>query len=318
MNSTSRTIGIDVSKATLDVAFSCGRAAMQVPNSPDGHAQLIAAIEKQEVRLIVLEASGGYERAVVAELAAGELPVVVINPRQVRDFARATGRLAKTDAIDAAVLAQFGLAIDPALRPLPDEITRQLREKLARRRQLVAMRTAEGNRLAQATVQGVRHGIQAVVKLLDAQIKALDRDLNQTLRNCPPWQQREELLRTVPGVGPQTALALLAELPELGQVSRQQIAALVGVAPINRDSGTFRGQRHTWGGRATIRTTLYMATLTATRHNPLIRPYYQHLLQAGKKKKVALVACMRKLLCILNAMLRNQQPWRYAKITLEN
>lgn len=313
MNPTPRTVGIDVSKATLDVAFSCGRAAMQVPNSPDGHAELIAVIQRQDVRLIVLEASGGYERAVVAELTAERLPVVVINPRQVRDYARATGRLAKTDAIDAAVLAQFGLAVNPALRPLPDEITRQLREKLARRRQLVGMRTAEGNRLAQATAQGVRQSIQAVVKLLDAQIKALDRDLNQTLRNCPAWQEREELLRTVPGVGPQTALALLVELPELGQASRQQIATLVGVAPINRDSGTFRGQRRTWGGRATIRTTLYMATLTATRHNPLIRPYYHRLLQAGKKKKVALVACMRKLLCILNAMLRNRQPWRYAK-----
>lgn len=311
MNPTPRTVGIDVSKATLDVAFSCGMAAMQVPNSPEGHAKLIAAIKRQEVRLIVLEASGGYERAVVAELTAEELPVVVVNPRQVRDYARATGRLAKTDALDAAVLAQFGLAVNPALRPLPDEITRQLREKLARRRQLVGMRTAEGNRLAQATAHAVQQSIQAVVKLLETQIKALDRDLNQTLRSCPVWQEREQLLQTVPGVGPQTALVLLVELPELGQASRQQIAALVGVAPINRDSGTFRGQRRTWGGRATIRTTLYMATLTATRHNPLIRRYYHHLLQAGKKKKVALVACMRKLLCILNAMLRNQEPWRY-------
>lgn len=312
MKPTQVVVGVDVSKATLDAAFSDTTSLMQVPNSPEGHYELIVAIKQRDVRLIVLEASGGYQRALVAELSTEGLPVVAVNPRQVRDFARATGRLAKTDAIDAAVLVQFGMAVNPQLRPLPDEITLQMRETLARRRQLVGMRTAESNRLGQATSRPVRQSIQTILKMLDEQIKALDRDLNQTLRNCPAWTEREQLLQSVPGIGPQTARVLVVDLPELGQASRQQIAALVGVAPINRDSGTYRGQRRTWGGRPTVRAHLYMATLVATKHNPLIRAYYQRLLQAGKKKKLALVACMRKLLCILNAMLRNNQSWHYA------
>jgi transposase len=241
--------------------------------------------------------------------------VVVVNPRQVRDFARATGRLAKTDAIDAGTLAQFGQAIHPEKRPLPSEKQLQLQQQLARRRQLVGMLTAENNRSQQATDKLVRKTIEAVRKTLRAQLDQMDDQLQRTIEQTPVWREKENLLRTVPGVGPQTALALLAELPELGTCSRQQIAALVGVAPLNRDSGAKRGQRTTWGGRPTVRAALYMATLVATRHNPVIRKHYQHLQDAGKRKKVALTACMRKLLCMLNAVLREQKPWRNQIVT---
>lgn len=301
-------IGIDVSKDRLDVATPDGTA--QWPNGPDGHQQLIKHFTKWPLEAIILEATGGYERAVVAELAAAGLPVVVVNPRQVRDFARATGRLAKTDAIDAGVLAQFGQAIRPEKRPLPSEKQLQLQQQLARRRQLVGMLTAENNRSQQATDKLVRKSIEAVRKTLRTQLDQMDDQLQRTIEQTPAWREKENLLRTVPGVGPQTALALLAELPELGTCSRQQIAALVGVAPLNRDSGAKRGQRTTWGGRPTVRAALYMATLVATRHNPVIREHYQRLQNAGKRKKVALTACMRKLLCMLNAVLREQKPWR--------
>lgn len=301
-------IGIDVSKDRLDVATPDGTA--QWPNDPDGHQQLIKHFTKWPLEAIVLEATGGYERAVVAELAAAGLPVVVVNPRQVRDFARATGRLAKTDTIDAGILAQFGQAIHPEKRPLPSEKQLRLQQQLARRRQLVGMLTAENNRSQQATDKLVRKTIEAVRETLRAQLDQMDDQLQRTIEQTPVWREKENLLRTVPGVGPQTALALLAELPELGTCSRQQIAALVGVAPFNRDSGAKRGQRTTWGGRPAVRTALYMATLVATRHNPVIRKHYQHLQGAGKRKKVALTACMRKLLCMLNAVLREQKPWR--------
>jgi transposase len=301
-------IGIDVSKDRLDVATPDGTT--QWPNDPDGHQQLIKHFAKWPLEAIVLEATGGYERAVVAELAVAGLPVVVVNPRQVRDFARATGRLAKTDAIDAGILAQFGQAIRPEKRPLPSEKQLKLQQQLARRRQLVGMLTAENNRWQQATDKLVRKSIEAVRKTLCTQLDQMDDQLQRTIEQTPAWREKENLLRTVPGVGPQTALALLAELPELGTCSRQQIAALVGVAPFNRDSGAKRGQRTTWGGRPAVRTALYMATLVATRHNPVIRKHYQHLQSAGKRKKVALTACMRKLLCMLNAILREQKPWR--------
>jgi transposase len=301
-------VGIDVSKDQLDVALPDGTHSWT--NDSDGHRQLVEQLGKLPLQMIVLEATGGYERAITAELAVAGLPVVVVNPRQVRDFARATGRLAKTDRIDAAVLAEFGRAVRPPQRPMPDAEAEKLREKLARRRQLVQMLSAEGNRLQQAHGASVRKSICDVQQTLTKQLARIDDDLQRTIQQTPAWREKENLLRSVPGIGPQTALSLLVELPELGSCSRQQIAALVGVAPLNRDSGKFRGQRTTWGGRPTVRKALYMATLTATRHNPKIRNHYQGLLKAGKRKKVALVACMRKMLCILNAILRDQTPWK--------
>jgi transposase len=303
--------GIDVSKNTLDVTFVRGEEeiAWQVSNTPAGWAELVAACKARAVDRIVLEATGGYERRAVAELLAASLPIVVINPRQSRDFAKATGRLAKTDRLDALGLARFAEAIRPPVRPLPDEKTAELQEKLARHRQLVQMHTAEGNRLDQAQSKPVRKSIQAVVKIIEQQLDAIDQDIDQRIEECPAWQDKDRILQSVPGVGPHTARTLLCSLPELGQCSRQQIAYLVGVAPLNRDSGKMRGTRAIHGGRGHVRQALYMATLTATRYNPLIRTHYQHLLKLGKKKKVALVACMRKLLCILNAMLRDHETW---------
>lgn len=267
------------------------------------------------ISCIVLEASGGYQVPLVTELAAADLPVCVINPRQARDFAKATGRLAKTDKLDAAGLAHFAYAIQPPCRPIPDEKAQEFQQLLARRRQLIAMRTAELNRRQQARSATVRESIRAVIQLLDLQLRDHDQHLDQLLRSCPLWKEQEDLLKSVPGVGDQTARTLLAELPELGQASRQQLAALVGLAPLNRNSGLFRGQRRIHGGRPVVRRTLYMATLVASRHNPLIRAFYQRLLAAGKKKKVALVACMHKLLTILNAMLRTRTPWKSAPVS---
>ena len=303
-------VGIDVSKDQLDVAFDPPAATLTLANDLQGHKALVEHLRTKSVQCIVIEATGGYERPVVGELIAANLPVVVINPRQVRNFARAMGKLAKTDAIDAAVLAQFGRAVRPKIRPLPDEKTLVFQEKLARRRQLVQMRSAESNRLKQARSHAVKQSIGQVMDLLKQQLADIDNDLGQMIRDCPAWRENEQLLKSVPGVGDQTARALVAQLPELGRCSRQQIAALVGVAPINRDSGAMRGQRTTWGGRATVRSALYMATLVATRFNPVIRTHYQRLLAAGKRKKVALVACMRKLLTMLNAILRDRKPWR--------
>lgn len=303
-------IGIDVSQQNLDVAEFPERTAQRLKYSTEAIAALVHQLQQRRPEVIVLEATGGLEQLVVAELATAGLPVVVVNPRQVRDFARATGRLAKTDAIDALVLAQFGHAVKPPLRPLPDENARELQELLARRRQLVGMKTAETNRRKQAHSARVRKSLDAVLKLLQQQLKELDGELDRRLRDSPVWRETHDLLKSTPGVGPQTARTLIAELPELGHCSRQQIAALVGVAPLNRDSGTFRGQRAIWGGRATVRSALYMATLTAIRRNPVIRDFYQGLLLRGKKKKLALIAAMHKLLTVLNALIRNKQPWR--------
>lgn len=308
-------VGIDVSKARLDVAFSDERPGLGVDNNPTGHAQIVEALKGVSLSRIVLEATGGYERAVVAELAAAGLPVVVVNPRQVRDFAKATGRLAKTDAIDAKVLALFAIAIQPPLRPLNDKETQVFAELLTRRRQLIQMRVAESNRLAQARDRRVSKSIEGVIKLLERQIAAIDDEIDHHIQKSPIWKEKQALLLAVEGIGPTTARTLLAELPELGKASRQEIAALVGLAPFNRDSGKARGRRMIAGGRASVRGVLYMATLTATRHNPVIRKHYQHLLAAGKRKKVALVACMRKLLTILNAILREKKPWRSNIVT---
>jgi len=303
-------VGIDVSKDKLDVDWSDDRPPFSADNTPDGHRLIVQALLPVGVHRVVVEATGGYDRPIVAELAAAGLPVVVVNPRQVRDFARATGRLAKTDAIDAKILALFAVAIQPPLRPLEDAQTQALAELLARRRQLVQMRVAEGNRLDQAQAKKVKQSIGKVIKVLDRQIDDIDDDLNKLIQGSPIWKVREELLTSVKGVGTTTARTLLAELPELGTLSRQQIAALVGVAPFNRDSGQFRGKRSIRGGRSVVRSALYMATLVAAQFNPVIRSYYHRLQAAGKRKKVALVACMRKLLVTLNAILRTQKPWR--------
>jgi transposase len=265
--------------------------------------------------MVVLEATAGMEMPVAAALAAIGLPVAVVNPRQVRQFARATGRLAKTDAIDAQVLAQFAQAVQPPLRPLPDADTQQLNALVTRRHQLVEMLAAEKNRLAQAA-KSVRIDIQEHIRWLERRLIDLDRDLAATVHESPIWRETDNLLQSAPGVGPVLSTTLLANLPELGRLNGKQIAALVGVAPLNRDSGRFRGKRTIWGGRARVRTALYMGTLVATRYNPVIRPFYQRLLAAGKPKKVALTACMRKLVTILNAMVRSQSSWLITDPTL--
>ena len=302
-------VGIDVAKEMLDVALRPTGERWRVEHDAAGLEQLLARLQAPAPALIVLEATGGLELELVAALAAAALPVVVVNPRQTRDFARATGTLAKTDALDAAVLAHFAEAVRPPQRPLSDAQTQTLRQLLTRRRQLVVMRVAEGQRLTRAGA-AVRPGIEAHIAWLEQQLSALEAELRQALQQSPVWRERDALLRSVPGVGEQLSLTLLAELPELGRLDRRQAAALVGVAPFNRDSGRLRGRRTIWGGRARVRAVLYMGALSASRHNPLIRAFYQRLLAAGKPKKVALTACMRKLLVILNAMLKHHTPWR--------
>lgn len=301
-------VGIDVAKAWLDVYVRPAGTRRRVDNTEAGCAELAAAVRAVAPALVVLEATGGYEALAVATLAAADLPVVVVNPRQVRDFAKASGQLAKTDALAAAVLAHFGAAMQPPLRPLPDATTQQLRQWLARRRQLVEMLTAEQNRAQQAPPE-IRAAITGLVSVLRRQLKTVEGKLRELIRRSPVWRGHQQLLATTPGVGPVLSTTLLADLPELGQLNRRQIAALVGVAPLNRDSGVARGKRAIWGGRAPIRAVLYMATLAATQRNPVIRAFYARLLQAGKPKKVALTACMRKLLTILNAMAKHRTPW---------
>lgn len=305
-------VGIDISKDRLDVAClpEAVRSFSGFDNDTKGHAALVAWLNEVSPRLIVLESTGGYQRVLVAALAAAGLPVVVVNPRQVRDFARALGVLAKTDAIDAMVLARFGDKVNPTLRPLPDAESSALVDLLARRRQLVELRTAESNRLGQATTARIKASIRAVLTTIEKQLAAIDDDMDDRIKKSPAWKEKEDLLTSVPGIGPLTARTLMACLPELGTVSRQAIAALVGVAPINRDSGTMRGKRTTWGGRKVVRSALYMAALVATRHNPVLKAHYAKLLAAGKAKKLALIACLRKLLVTLNALLRTRTPWR--------
>jgi transposase len=270
---------------------------------------VVERLQALQPELIVLEPTGGYERLLVAALAQAGLPVAVVNARQVRDFAKATGRLAKTDALDAQVLAHFADAVHPTPRPLPDAQTQELEAVLERRRQLVGMRTAERNRLHTAP-KAVRAGIKAHITWLDGELQTIDGELDGMIQMSPLWREQEDLLRSVPGIGPVVALTLLAELPELGRLDRRKLAALVGVAPLNRDSGSLRGKRTIWGGRGQVRSTLYMATLTAIRYNPVIRAFYQRLCAAGKPKKTALTACMRKLLTILHAILMRRTPWR--------
>jgi transposase len=260
--------------------------------------------------LVVLEATGGLECVIVAELATAGVPLVVVNPRQVRQFAGALGRLAKTDKIDAQVLARFAQDVRPAVRPLPSENERELAELVARRRQLIELRTAESNRLKQTGSVKVRRNIEHTLKFLDKQLQTFDDELDHQIKDSPVWREKDELLRSVPGVGPSTSRTLLAELPQLGECSRREIASLVGVAPLNRDSGKFRGQRTIWGGKATVRSVLYMATLTAVKYYPPLKAVYNQLRDRGKKPKVAIVACMRKLLTILNTILKTKTPCR--------
>jgi transposase len=284
-------------------------ALTTVPNDEAGHAALIAALTPLAPTRIVLEATGGYERALTLALAAAGLPVVVVNPRQVRDFAKASGRLAKTDRIDARVLAQFAQAIQPVQRALPDEAAQAFADQLTRRRQLVEMLAMEKNRLQQAPNKRVRQDLKKHIDWLHNRLRASEDGLRQAVESSPAWQAKRDLLAEVKGVGEVTVLTLIGLLPQLGQLDRKQIAALVGVAPFNRDSGTLRGRRTVWGGRAAVRQVLYMATLTAVRCNPVLKTFYTRLRSNGKAAKVALVACMRKLLTILNAMLRDGRPW---------
>ena len=307
-------VGIDVAKSRVDVAARPGGDVWRVDYDESGIASLIARLQPLNPAAVLLEATGGIEVPLVSALAAASLPVVVANPRQVRDFAKATGRLAKTDALDARVLAQFAEAVRPPLRPLRDADTQNINELTTRRNQLITMLVAEKNRLGRGT-GAVHPRIEAHINWLEKELKDLDKELRETLLRSPVWRQKDDLLRSVPGVGEQVSVSLLAYLPELGALDRKQIAALVGVAPINRDSGTMRGRRTVWGGRSRVRATLYMGTLVATRYNPVIRVFYQRLLAAGKAKKVALVACMRKLLTILNSMVKSGRHWDPQTIT---
>ena len=303
-------VGIDVSKAVLDVAIAPTGEAFSVPNSTDGVLQLVEKLQQIGPRLIVLEATGGLERRAIAALAGAGLPVVAVNPRQVRDFAKATGTLAKTDAVDAAILAHFAERIRPEVRPLKDEQTQELEALVVRRRQVVDMITAEKNRLVAAPPsKRVRTAIGKTIKWLQKQLEEIDTDLDNSIKGSPVWREKEDLLRTVPGVGKVLSRTLLSLLPELGTLGKKQLAALVGVAPFNRDSGTQRGRRFVWGGRSHVRAVLYMSALAATRFNPAIRAFHARLIAAGKLPKVALVASMRKLLTILNAMVRTNTPW---------
>ena len=302
-------VGIDVAKATLEIALRPSAQTWQVIYDDPHVEAFVTQLNELSPTLIVVEATGGLERSLVAALVAARLPVIVINPRQARDFAKATGRLAKTDRIDAQVLAHYGEAIRPSFRPLPDADTQQLRALVDRRRQLVDMMTAEQSRLNTSPAR-VRDSIEAHLAWLQQQLASLDDDLDDMLQSSPIWRERDDMLQSTPGVGPVLSRTLMSQLPELGDLNRKEIAALVGVAPFNRDSGTWRGRRTIWGGRAAVRSVLYMSTLVATRHNPVIREFYERLLAAGKAKKVALTACMRKLLTILNAMVKNQQRWQ--------
>jgi transposase len=301
-------VGIDVSKQQLDVAVRPSGETWTVAHDEAGLRALVARLRTLAPTLIVLEATGGMEVVLAGALATAPLPVAVVNPRQVRDFARATGLLAKTDRLDAQCLAHFADAVRPPARPLPDAQAQELSALLQRRRQLVDMLTAEKNRL-QAAPPRIRPQIQSHIEWLQRQLGLFDDALRTLVRSSPLWREKEDLLRSAPGVGPVLATTLVAALPELGTLSRQQIAALVGVAPLNRDSGTFRGRRTVWGGRAQVRAVLYMSTLVAVRHNPVLVAFYQRLRGAGKAPKVALTACMRKLLTILNAMLKHHTRW---------
>ena len=301
--------GIDVSKAHLDVAVRPVEVEWRSPNTDAGAKQVAARLKDLRPELVVLEATGGMEGTAASALAILGVPVVVVNPRQVRDFAKSTGRLAKTDLLDARVLAHFAEAVKPEPRPLRDEQARQLSGLLSRRRQISEMLTAERNRL-QSADSTVRRRLKVHIRWLERELSDINDDLDGAIKESPLWRVKDDILKSVPGIGPVVSFTLLSDLPELGQLNRKEIAALAGVAPLNRDSGTLAGRRTVWGGRTRVRAALYMAALVASRYNPVIRDFYLRLCTAGKPKKVALTACMRKLLLILNSMIRRKEKWR--------
>jgi transposase len=307
-------IGIDVSKDTLDVAVRPTAEEMTFANTEDGIALMTDFIQPFSARLIVLEATGGWEMTAASALAAKGLPVVIVNPRHVRDFAKSTGLLAKTDKLDARIIARFAESVKPEVRPLKDEESQRLEAFLARRRQLLQMLTAEKNRLSLAP-QWTKKNIQAHIRWLDKEREKVNQELQNLIRKSPLWREKDEILQSVKGVGFTTSVTLLSDLPELGTLNRKKIAALVGVAPLNRDSGKYRGKRAIWGGRANVRTALYMAARIAIRFNPVIRAFAERLKKAGKPYKVVVTACMRKLLTILNTMVKNRTRWQAAQIS---
>lgn len=305
-------VGIDVAKDRLDVHVRPSGTIFEVPRDGEGIANLVERLKALGPALIVMEATGGFEAVVASALVGAQLPLSVVNPRQIRDFARAAGRLAKTDTLDAEIIALYAERMRPEVRPLPDADARHLSELVARRRQIIEMMTMERNRRRALTSKRLLKSVDRLLVALQKELTDIETDLNDTIRGTPAWRETEELLISVPGVGDKLARTLIADLPELGHLSRRQVAALVGVAPINRDSGTMRGRRTTWAGRAKVRATLYMAALVASRYNKALRSFYQRLLQAGKPKKLALTAVMRKLLTILNAMVRDKTTWQNA------
>jgi len=310
MSTSGSFIGIDIAKTQLDLAVHGAGAPWQVAYDSAGLNQVVTQLRTLAPTLIVVEATGGLETRLVSALLATSLPVAVVNPRQVRAFAHAAGILAKTDRLDAQVLAQFAATMQPTPRPQPDAATQQLSAVLARRQQVVDMLTAEKNRLSQQLESALRKRLRAHITWLTKELERTEQELTQLIQQSPAWRAQDELLQSAKGVGPVFSQTLLAEVPELGQLNRKQMAALIGVAPFNRESGGYRGKRRIWGGRARVRAVLYMGALVATRHNPVIKAFYERLLAAGKEKKVALTACMRKLLTILNAMIKQQTKWQ--------
>jgi transposase len=307
-------VGLDVSKQHLDVALRPQGRHFVTPNDDRGIKQLVKRLAALQPELVVLEASGGYEFLVIAALAEAQLPVALVNPQAVRKFAGAAGKLAKTDKIDAQVLAHFAEALRPEPRPLPNQEQKLLKAALQRRLQVVKMIGQEKSRLEKTFIPSLRQDILAHLSWLNQRLEQLDRDLNDQIRKSPLWRERDRLLQSIPGVGPTVSRAVMAQLPEVGTLSGKKAVALVGVAPYNRDSGRFRGKRMIRGGRSHLRHMLYMAAVVAARFNPVIRTFYQRLLAAGKPKKLALTACMRKLVLIINSMVKNNQPWNHSAI----
>jgi len=304
-------IGIDVAKDSMEVAEHESQQNWSFTNDEPGIAKLIKMMKKLGAKLIVMEATGGYEIGIAAELHSQGFPVAVVNPRYIRDFARSAGILAKTDVLDAYVIARYAAVMQPAARALPAEETRRLGVIMMRRRQIIVMRTSEKNRLRQAD-SAVKEGIKSHINWLDQELDNINKELKQMIETNPEWKEKNDIIQSVPGVGQNLAITILSDFPELGQLNRKQAAALTGVAPFNRDSGLMKGKRSIWGGRGVVRTAVYMCIVSAIRFNPQIKTFYQRLVKAGKMRKVAMVACMRKLLCILNVMLKNHATWKYS------
>jgi transposase len=303
-------VGIDVAKDSMEIAIHGDKGHWEYANNEEGLTNLKARMKRLSPQLIVLEATGGYEVTVAAELQDSGFPVAVMNPRRIREFAKSVGILAKTDILDARVIARYAATVQPPPRVLPQEEVKRLNAIMMRRRQVIAMLTAEKNRLHKAD-PAVKHRVQGHVAWLEQELEDINKELKQMVAENPEWQEKDAIIQSVPGVGPNLSITLLADFPELGQLNRKQIAALGGVAPFNRDSGTMRGKRTIWGGRDVVRTAIYMSVFVAIRFNPLLKAYFERLRAAGKPYKVAMVACMRKLLCILNAMLKNHTGWNY-------